>query len=140
MTILAGIKILVEDAIPQAAFSENLLPLLHEIRHSVRRLLETGEPTTLDLNAIPFGPAEEEKLMATLGQGEIEAHIEAMGRSRVWETRYPGVWVVEHKNPAGERIALQVEITEIPTILKAQDADIRDGLDNLSETLSTDDP
>jgi len=63
-----------------------------------------------------------------------------MGRSRVWETRYPGVWVVEHKNPAGERIALQVEITEIPTILKAQDADIRDGLDNLSETLSTDDP
>ena len=57
MTILAGIKILVEDAIPQAAFSENLLPLLHEIRHSVRRLLETGEPTTLDLNAIHFGPA-----------------------------------------------------------------------------------
>ena len=41
------------------------------------------------------------------------------------------------KNPGEERISLQIEIAEVPEILKAQKADIRDGLENLSEKLST---
>ena len=69
--------------------------------------------------------------------GEIESRIDGLGHSRVWESRYPGVWLVEHKNPGEERISLQIEIAEVPEILKAQKADIRDGLENLSEKLST---
>ena len=137
MSILDGIEILVEDAGQPPAFPENFLPLLHQIRHALSHLLQTGEATILDLGAIPFGPADEEKLLSFLGVGEIESRIDALGQSRVRESRYPGVWLVEHKNPGEERISLQIEIAEVPEILKAQKADIRDGLENLSEKLST---
>ena len=137
MSILDDIEILVEGAGKAPAFTENFLPLLHQVRHALGHLLQSGESTTLDLGAIPFGPADEEKLLSFLGVGAIDSRIEAMGQSRAWESRYSGVWLVEHKNPADERIALQIEIAEVPAILKAQRDDIRDGLEHLSETLST---
>lgn len=138
MNILDGIKVVVEDSESQSVSSANSLPLLYEIRHALQHLLQTGEPTTMDLEAMPFGPSDEEKLLELLGEGEVDARIEALGGSRVWETRYPGVWVVEHKNTADQRMALQIEVTEIPAILRTQKADITEGLESLSEVLATD--
>ena len=34
----------------------NMVPILNEIRHALSHLAETGESTTIDLGAIPFGP------------------------------------------------------------------------------------
>ncbi len=113
----------------------NALPILHEIEHALQRLLESGETTVIDLRAIPFGPGDEERLLAILGAGEIEATLNALGETHVSETGYPGVWLLDHRNLDNERIALQVEVTTIPEILCSRQEDISDSLKRLAEDL-----
>ncbi|MCG8428230.1 MAG: hydrogenase expression/formation protein [Chromatiales bacterium] len=117
--------------------TENALPLLHEIRHALIKFVETSEPTTLDLQAIPFGPGDEEKLLSFLGVGEVSAALNALGESRVFETGYPGVWVVEHRNTEQGRVALQIEVTDVPAILRTQSADLHDSIALIGDTLQT---
>ncbi|MFP4061771.1 MAG: hydrogenase expression/formation C-terminal domain-containing protein [Halochromatium sp.] len=115
----------------------NAVPILHEIRHALERLAEQGEPTRIDLAAMPFGPGDEERLMTLLGQGEVEAKVDALGPTRVWETRFAGVWVLDYANVDGERIALQIEVDEIPRLLRTQRADIIDSLAALDAALAS---
>ena len=134
MSVLDKISIMVEPC-KNSGLTHNTLPLLHEIRHALIRFADKGEPTILDLKAIPFGPGDEEKLLSFLGAGEIQATVDALGETRVIETAYPGVWLVEYKNPEQERIALQIEITDMPAILKTQPDDIRDCIALISTAL-----
>ena len=115
--------------------TENALPLLHEIRHALQRLAQNGESTVFDLRAIPFAPGDEERLMSLLGRGELSATLDALGRSKIWETSYAGVWVVEHYSTEDERIALQIEVTDIPSILKSQELDIEESFTRLNDVL-----
>jgi hydrogenase-1 operon protein HyaF len=46
------------------------------------------------------------------------------------------VWVVDHYNADGQRIAFQVEVTPVPQILAAQPADLADGLQRLEAALA----
>ena len=112
-----------------------LHPVLHEVRHAMRRLIQTGESTVIDLASLPFGPGAEAQLLAYLGEGEVSATLNTLGRSRLWETRFPGVWLVDHYNPEQERIAFQVEVAEVPALLKSQKEDVVDGLDRLTNLL-----
>ena len=102
----------------------NAIPILHEIRHGLRRLVEGGETSLIDLQAIPFGPGDEERLLSLLGQGEVEARLDALGPTHLRETAIPGVWLVDHRNRAGDRIGLQVEISTVPEILRTQPQDL----------------
>jgi len=103
----------------------NAWPILHEIRHALRRLVDRREPTLVDLLAIPFGPGDEARLLSLLGRGEIEATLEALGRTQIWETAIPGVWLVDHRNAEDERVALHVEVSTVPAILHTQIDDLR---------------
>ncbi|MEA3275123.1 MAG: hydrogenase expression/formation protein [Pseudomonadota bacterium] len=114
----------------------NALPILHEIRHGLSRLAETGETTLIDLHAIPFGPGDEDLLLSLLGRGEVEASISALGPTRVWETQFPGVWLVDHCNANDERIALHIEIAGIPDILRSQPQDIAEAVARLDARLA----
>ena len=76
----------------------NALPILHEVRHALERLATTGAPGIIDLRAIPFGPGDEARLLARLGRGEVEAVINALGETRIWESAIPAVWVIDHYN------------------------------------------
>jgi hydrogenase-1 operon protein HyaF len=102
----------------------NALPVLHQIRHALEHLAATGETTLIDLNAMPFGPGDEERLLSFLGEGEIEASLQAFGPTRIRETAVPGVWLVDHRNGEDERLVLHIEITAVPAILRTQDEDI----------------
>jgi hydrogenase-1 operon protein HyaF len=113
----------------------NATPIMHEILHALLRLNANGESTTIDLRAIPFGPADEEQLLTQLGSGEISIEMNALGRSLIHETAYSGVWLVEHRNADDQRIALQLEITPIPSILLAQKEDVRDAIARLQDSL-----
>lgn len=137
MAELTDIPIRIEqpDAEPQQF--GNALPILNEIRHALARLAEQAEPTRIDLAAMPFGPGDEDRLMALLGRGEVEASVDALGPTRVWETRFPGVWVLDYANVDGERIALQIEVDEVPQMLRTQRADITDSLAALDATLAS---
>ena len=116
-------------------FHGNVRPLLNEILHAVDRLLETGEPTTIDLVSLPFGPGELEHLEATLGTGELSARLDALGTSRIRETSFPGVWWLEHRNAHDEVVGRYVEVTRAPEILSSQDADITAGRARLEDQL-----
>ena len=133
MSVLDNIQI--EVAARRPLVTGNALPLLYEIKHGLQHLSDTGEPTILDLRAIPFGPGDEERLLSVLGAGEVSATINVLGESTVKETGFPAVWLVEHKNSDNERIALQIEITEVPAILKTQPGDLADSLTHLNDTL-----
>jgi hydrogenase-1 operon protein HyaF len=115
----------------------NSLPILHEIRHGLRRLADTGESTLIDLNAIPFGPGDEERLLRLLGNGEVEANVDALGPTRVWETSVHGVWLTDYRNIEGQRLALHIEISTIPDILRTQPQDIQDAIEELDARIAT---
>jgi len=113
----------------------NVVPLLHEIRHALERLADTGEPTAIDLRGIPLGPGEEDALENALGEGEVTATLDALGPSVVRETAIPGVWMVTHRNVNDEISGRFIEITKMPAILESQDVDILRGIAELGERL-----
>ena len=112
-----------------------LRPVLDEVRHAMDRLVQSGESSVVDLTSLPFGPGDEERLLRFLGEGEVSATLNTLGRSRFWETRFPGVWLVVHYNAEHVRIAFQIEVAEVPALLKSQKGDVADGLERLTSLL-----
>jgi hydrogenase-1 operon protein HyaF len=113
----------------------NAVPLLHEILYALQRLSTERETTTFDLQAIPFGPGDEAQLFGRLGRGEVTVRLQALGESEIWETAYPGVWILEHRNILGERISLHIEVTRIPAILQTQWEDLTESIQRLDREL-----
>lgn len=116
----------------------NAIPILHEIHHALQRFVTDGDTWCIDLHALPFGPGDEEALLQRLGRGEISLTMDSLGKSTIWETAFSGVWIVDHHNAEGERIALQVEIGQIPQIVLSQQLDIIDAIDQLEKQLNND--
>jgi HupH hydrogenase expression protein, C-terminal conserved region len=118
----------------------SLRALLVEIATHLEKLARDGTSGSIDLNGLPFAPGEYEQLRQLLGQGEVSAHIEALGPSDIVETRYPGVWWVTHYNVEGDIVADMLEIADIPGIIKSQPEDITTGLELLRAQLSDEVP
>jgi len=110
-----------------------LLPLLAQIQHALNQLLTNQVETLIDLQNLPLEPPS---LLNFLGQGEVKAELTTLGKSLVWETAFPGVWVVEHYNPEEILLSRTLEITWIPAILKSPPEDVQTGLTNLQRHLS----
>ena len=116
----------------------NLKPLLHQVRHALEHLLKTGEKTVIDLSAMPMSDDELQALVKFLGKGEVNAELDILGKSRVEESRFSGVWLVRHLNEAGEDDRMFIEIDTIPSLLCAQTEDIQHGLSGLEQSLTED--
>ena len=116
-------------------FTGNVTPLLHEVRHALGALLDKGEQTIIDLRSMPLAPGEEAHIETALGQGEVRVELNALGRSDIIETQYPGVWLITHSNTDGTILGKYFEIALIPDILQAQEGDIQAGLEQLGGTL-----
>lgn len=136
MSGLDSIAVTVEGLPPVTAEAHNALPLLHEIRHALVRLADTGEPTVIDLNAIPFGPGDRERLFAVLGEGEVQASVDALGTTLIRETGFPGVWVIDHKSPGGDEIATHIEVTRLPAMLATPELDVGESAERLASALA----
>jgi hydrogenase-1 operon protein HyaF len=115
----------------------NVSPLISEIRHALQKLLNQNEPTCIDLNSLPFSPDDEQILQQRLGKGEIQAELNSLGISRIWETQISGVWWIEHFNAENQKTNQYLEITWIPDILKSQIEDVRDSLEQLTSIQNT---
>lgn len=115
----------------------NVVPILHEIEHALNRLVDTGETTVIDLMSMPLAPGESERLDQILGEGEVRVEMEALGPSVIRESQYPGVWIVTHRNAENELMSRLIEITRMPGILMAQDADVLAGIAALKERFVT---
>ncbi|MDH3561587.1 MAG: hydrogenase expression/formation protein [Gammaproteobacteria bacterium] len=123
------------DNEPGAVRTGNVLPLLHEIKHALQRWLDHGEPAMIDLRSIPMAPGEEDELIGLLGEGEVHARLSALGPSDIYETGYPGVWLVTHYNDNEEIMSRFIEVIDMPSILKSQADDVRDGQERLAAQL-----
>ena len=138
MQKIQDIPIKVEPADGSQINHANAMPILHEILYALNRFSTDREPWCIDLRAIPFGPGDEDELLSQLGQGEISLTMDSLGKSRIWETAFSGVWVVDHRNAEGERVALQIEVCRIPEIVLSQQEDIFDAIGQLERHLDTD--
>ena len=118
------------------ALTHNVKPLLHEIKHALDNLIESGKTTIIDLRSLPLAPGEEDKILNTLGQGEVQAQLNALGVSVVYETGYPGVWIVTHYNDEQNVISRFIEVTTMPEILCSQTEDIMEAYSRLTMDLS----
>ena len=125
------------DVIPVTAelATGNVEPLLHEIRHALKRLADGEDGTIIDLQRLPLAPGEDERIEEVLGQGEVRAEINALGPTLVQETSYPGVWLVTHRNTEQVVVGRFIEVTHIPELLKSQQADIENGANRLENEL-----
>ncbi len=133
-----AVRVEAREGADPAIDHSNAIPVMHEVLHALRRLKERGEVTTIDLKSMPFSPAEEEALLRFLGCGEVSIELQSLGKSHICETFYPGVWLIDHSNAAGERIALSIEVNRIPEIVKSQPEDISDGVSRLEQQLNPD--
>ncbi|RKZ55840.1 MAG: hydrogenase accessory protein HupE [Gammaproteobacteria bacterium] len=118
--------------------TQNVKPLLHEIKHALDNLIETGKTTIIDLRSIPLAPGEEDKILTTLGQGEVHAQLHALGLSEVIETQYAGVWIITHYNDENHIISRFIEVTTMPEILCSQTEDIMAAFSRLTVSLEND--
>lgn len=116
-------------------FTGNVMPLLHEIRHAIQALLAEGKTTTIDLRSMPLAPGEEARIESLLGEGEVRVELNALGRSDIIETRFPGVWLITHRNTEDVILGKHIQICFIPEILEAQQRDIEAGMEQLSSEL-----
>lgn len=116
----------------------NVQPLLHEIRHALKRLADGGSDTIIDLRSMPLAPGEEQQLEAALGRGEISAELHTSTKSSIQEASFPGVWLISHYNLDDEVISKFIEVTHCPDLLKTPQEDVAFGLARLDECLADD--
>lgn len=137
MSGLSGIGVKVESGQGlEPELRGNALPLLHEIRHALARLIEEGETTVIDLQSLPMGPGDLRRLLDALGEGEVKAELEALGKTVIRESRYSGVWIIEHLSGSGGVASRFIEVTWVPSILQAQVEDVQKGLTELADALA----
>jgi len=117
------------------ALSGNAPVLLREIAEHVRHLVAAGEPSAIDLNALPLTPADLDWLKATLGEGEISVSLHANGESTLAETACPGVWWVTHHNENGHVVSRFIEVACVPELVKANPEDVKAGLEHLESLI-----
>lgn len=123
------------DEILSFVATGNALPVLHETAHALEKLLRTGEPTTIDLGAIPFAAGDERVMDDILGTGEVQARLALDGDSHVTETAIAGVWRIDHLDASGRTQSRFIEVTWIPEILRSQPQDAERGLTLLKSRL-----
>ncbi|MFN3545676.1 MAG: hydrogenase expression/formation C-terminal domain-containing protein [Thiobacillus sp.] len=129
---LDAISIHVVDAgAPGAGLSGNAPPLLRELLDMVRRLLDQGESSSIDLTALPLTPADLDWLREKLGPGEVRITLDANGESLLDETACPGVWWVTHKNPQGAVVAQFLEVAFVPELATADPQSVKNGQEYL---------
>jgi hydrogenase-1 operon protein HyaF len=114
----------------------NAPPLLRELAEQVKRLLESGESSAIDLSALPLTPADLDWLREKLGAGEIAVTLQASGVSTLNETACPGIWWVTHHNEQGTVTSQFIEVAFVPELVKAHPQDVAIGLETLELLIS----
>jgi hydrogenase-1 operon protein HyaF len=99
--------------------------LIMEIAGLLGRLIEDGETGSIDLLGLPLSQSCLVALDRRLGKGEVNIRLDAAGHSEICETAYPGVWWTRHNDEAGRVVAMLVEVTFIPAIVRSDIEDMR---------------
>jgi HupH hydrogenase expression protein, C-terminal conserved region len=109
--------------------------VMNEIASLAAKHCTDGGSAAIELTSMPLTAQDRAEIEARLGRGEVEATVEAAGRSEVWETTYAGVWFVRHLGLDGEVANEMVEICLAPLILFSHPDDRRAAAARLGEDL-----
>lgn len=109
--------------------------VLREIAEHLRGFAERETPHQIDLRSLPMSSADRAELIERLGEGEVKATVAVVGDSEIRETAYAGVWWVRHLGRSGDVLAEFIEITEVPSLLRAQREDVADAAARLRDEL-----
>ncbi len=121
-----------------AAPTTGMVPaVLHELLDHLRLLAEKGTTHVIDLSGLPMSDHDREELKSRLGEGEINIELSALGRSRINETRYNGIWWISHYSGDGNLVAELIEIAAVPEIVRSHPDDIRQSIEELSRNIQT---
>jgi hydrogenase-1 operon protein HyaF len=101
--------------------------ILCELVTLLERLVKGESPGAIDLRSLPMSPLDRAELQRVLGEGEVQATVNAQGLSKMRETRVSGVWWVEHFDQQGELIAELIEVSRVPEILSSASDEIAAG-------------
>jgi len=140
MSRLTDIPVRIEPTFPTQPPSGGLgggvAAILSELATLLERLVR-GEPAgSIDLRSLPMSPQDRAELQRVLGEGEVQATIDARGLSKIRETRISGVWWVEHFDEQGELIAELIAVSRIPEILASVTDEMAAGARNLRALIS----
>jgi hydrogenase-1 operon protein HyaF len=102
---------------PGGGLGGGVAAILSELATLLERVVH-GEPSvSIDLRSLPMSPQDRAELQRVLGEGEVQATVDAQGVSKLRETRVAGVWWVEHFDQQGELIAELLEVSRVPEML-----------------------
>jgi hydrogenase-1 operon protein HyaF len=101
--------------------------ILSELVTLLERLIKGEAPGAIDLRSLPMSPLDRAELQRVLGEGEVQATVNAQGLSKMRETRVSGVWWVQHFDQHGELIAELIEVSRVPQILSSASDEIAAG-------------
>jgi hydrogenase-1 operon protein HyaF len=136
MSRLADIPIRIEPPASDGGLGGGVTAILNEIVRLLERLASLGEAAAIDLRSLPMSAQDRAQLQRALGEGEVQATLNAEGISRIQETRVPGVWWVEHRDRQGELIAELLEVSRVPEILASASDEIAAGARALREQIT----
>lgn len=129
------------EQIPVVQIDPNVAPtgmvpaLLRELDEALQALMMEGTRHVVDLSTLPLSTADRSMLNSELGEGEMRIDLEALGRSQIRESTFPGVWWVRHEGPDGMLLADHIEVTYIPEIVPAHASDVVTGQARLAERI-----
>jgi hydrogenase-1 operon protein HyaF len=126
------------DSLHNPSSGENAYALLYEIVDCLQALLTDGQPSRIDLSAIPMSDADLELLQENLGEGPIMAEVmeeDEDGVLRISETGIPGVWWLQELDDEDLVQSEYIEINNIPEALQIDTVLISDGRDALQARL-----
>ena len=112
-------SVAVEPLIPVGGLGGGVVAILSEFVTLLDRLVGGESPGAIDVRSLPMSPLDRTELQRALGAGEVQATLDAQGRSTIRETRVSGVWWIEHFDQQGELIAEMIEVARVPAILSS---------------------
>jgi hydrogenase-1 operon protein HyaF len=101
--------------------------ILSELVTLLERLVTGEASSVIDLRSLPMSPQDRIELQRALGEGEVQATVNAEGLSKIRETSVAGLWWVEHFDRHGELVAEMIEVTLVPQILASASDEIAAG-------------
>ena len=113
-----------------------LIPILHEMLTMLKTLITSGQSNILDLRHEPLELDEIAALKELLGQGEVNANLNALGSTNIRETSISGVWWITHYNHEDNIIGEFIEITTCPEMLKTFPEELGSALSRLQDKVS----
>jgi len=129
---MSPLSLQIEVAQPKTGMAR---AVLGELLDHLKIFATSGLTRVIDIQGLPLSDADRDELTGLLGEGEVSAQLNSFGQSQINETRYAGIWWLRHYTEDSALLSELIEITDMPDILRSQQADITSAIEHLAQTI-----